>query len=516
MTPARQLFLISLGGSLVLATLLFFVFGSAGKSDAAASTPHLEVGANASPPRWYSRNRVYANLVLGNIWQQWEPSKPEWAETPFSDLDENGWIKATAPDRKMFRALNHPSFTVGKTNITCRYDGKAKVRMPGLASVQSVKSSPGNLSFEWHVTKNWPEVAESIDHVFLIFEEIDALNPVRNLDCRERGMDPAARFAPSYLRSFEGFTTIRYLGLQNTNHNEAVTWATRKKPASAILPDQGGIPIEDIIQLSNETGTNPWVLLPWNSDEAYIRNFATMMRDGLKPGLKVYVEMSNEVWNKGFKAARQAEWEGLAAKLSDDPFEARMKRYAQRSVEALKIWTEVFGAKSNRLVRVVSAQHAAPRTSRIILAEPGVSEYADALATAPYFGHELAEAPADLTLDGAFELLETGLDNTIKQIRTNRDIAQSHGKRYISYEGGQHVVIPNNVDLVKQINRDPRMGDLYRKLLRSWQMETRDLFVHIATITPISKNGGWGLYEYEGQPLAYAPKAQAMQEFLAK
>jgi hypothetical protein len=145
-----------------------------------------------------------------------------------------------------------------------------------------------------------------------------------------------------------------------------------------------------------------------------------------------------------------------------------------------------------------------------------VSDYADALATAPYFGHELTEAPADLTLDGAFELLETGLNNTIKQIQTNRDIAQSHGKRYISYEGGQHVVIPNNVDLVKQINRDPRMGELYKKLLRSWQLETRDLFVHIATVTPISKNGGWGLYEYEGQPLAYAPKAQAMQEFLTK
>jgi hypothetical protein len=345
---------------------------------------------------------------------------------------------------------------------------------------------------------------------------MDALNPVRNLDCRETGMDPAARFAPSYLRSFQGFTTIRYLGLQHTNFNETVTWATRKQPSSAILPDKGGVAIEDIIQLSNETNTNPWVLLPWNSDEAYIRNFAILMRDGLKPGLKVYVEMSNEVWNKGFQVARQAEREGLAAKLSDDPFEARMKRYAQRSVEALKIWTEVFGAKSNRLVRVVAAQHAGPRTSRIILAEPGVSDYADALATAPYFGHEFTAASAGLNLDEAFQLLETGLDNTIKQMQTNRATAQSHGKRYISYEGGQHVVIPNNVDLVRRINRDPRMGDLYRKLLRNWQTETGDVFVHIATISPTSQHGGWGLYEYMGQPLEHAPKAQAMQDFLTK
>ena len=74
----------------------------------------------------------------------------------------------------------------------------------------------------------------------------------------------------------------------------------------------------------------------------------------------------------------------------------------------------------------------------------------------------------------------------------------------------------NNVDLVKQINRDPRMGELYRKLLRNWQKETGDLFVHIATVSPISQHGAWGLYEYSGQPLAHAPKAQAMQEFLTK
>jgi hypothetical protein len=506
----------TLGAALAILASITVILSGESKTDATPAMDRFEIGVNAGPPRWYSRNRVYANLVLGNPWQQWEPQDPRWKEVAKTDLDADGWIKTAPPGRKIFRSLNHPIFAPGKTRVVCVYDGSAQVGISPSASVTSMSNSLGKLSFDWRVKKAWPEGIDELDNIYLVIQNIDPANPIRNIDCREQALDPAARFSPAFIAAHKGFSVVRYLGLQHTNHNEAVTLETRKHVTSTILPDEGGVPIEDIILLSNLTNTSPWICLPWNADEAFIRNFAIMLRDGLNPNLQAYVEMSNEVWNPGFSVARQARREGIAAQLSDKPFEAQLKRYAQRAVEGLKIWTDVFSGKNDRLVRVVSAQHANPHTARIVMSFPGVSEYSDALATAPYFGHELEKMPDSLTAEEAFPLLDTALDVTISQMRQNEAIARQFGKRYIAYEGGQHVVLPRNVPLLRQINRDPRMGALYTKLLINWRDIAGDLFVHIGDVAPTSRFGAWGFFEYQGQPVDEAPKGKAVQAFLKK
>jgi hypothetical protein len=512
----RKMLLAALAAAFAITASTAVLLSGESKTDAPSAADRFEIGVNAGPPRWYSRDRVYANLVLGNSWQKWEPEAPTWQEVGTTDLDPDGWIKTFPPERKIFRSLNHPIFVPGKTQVVCVYDGVAQVEISPSAAVQSVTSTRGKLSFDWYVTKAWPEGIDEQDNIYLVIQNIDPTNPIRNIDCREKSLPPSARFSPAYVAAHKGFSVVRYLGLQHTNHNESVTLETRKRLTSTILPDEGGVPIEDIILLSNLTNTSPWICLPWNADEAFIRKFAVMLRDGLKPNLQVYVEMSNEVWNSGFPVALQARREGVAAKLSDKPFEAQLKRYAQRSVEGLKIWTDVFSGKSDKLVRVVSAQHANPQTAKIIMSTPGVAEYSDALATAPYFGHELAQMPETATVEDAFPLLDTSLNIAISQMRENAATARQFGKRYIAYEGGQHVVLPRDVPLLRQINRDPRMGALYTKLLVNWQSIAGDLFVHIGNVAPTSRFGAWGFFEYQGQPLYQAPKGAAVQAFLKK
>jgi hypothetical protein len=503
-------------GGLLLAGAIWLLAGSASQTSATPITPKAEIGVNAVFPTWYSRARAYANLLIGNDWQIGGPSFKGWREFPEADLDANGWIKTLDPENIGFRSLSHPRFTMGSSHITCTFEGKGQVSVSHLPSITGVSARPGKLSFDWSVASDWPEGTDKLDNVYLKVQEIDPTDPVRNIDCREADITQDARFAPDYVQSFTGFAVIRYLGLQNSNRNAPVTWATRKRTISSLIPGDTGLPIEDIVLLSNLTNTSPWICLPWNSDDEYLRNFAVYVRDNLKPGLKVYVEMGNEVWNPGFLVARQARNEGLKAQLSDDPRQAQLKRYAQRSVEALKIWTAVFESRKDTLVRVAATQHANPSSAEIVLSAPGLAPMIDALATAPYFGHELTKLPESLTAEEAFPLLELSIEKTINLMRSNASIAKKYGKRYIAYEGGQHIVLPKNVPLTRQINRDPRMGALYTKLLKNWQSISPDLFAHHTDVGPTTRFGSWGLREYQGQPSAQSPKASAVQPFLTR
>ncbi len=68
-----------------------------------------------------------------------------------------------------------------------------------------------------------------------------------------------------------------------------------------------GAPIEDLILLANMVGFNPWFCMPYNADETYVRNFAQLVRDTLRPDVQVYVEYSNEVWHTGFISGQYAQ-----------------------------------------------------------------------------------------------------------------------------------------------------------------------------------------------------------------
>jgi hypothetical protein len=130
--------------------------------------------------------------------------------------------------------------------------------------------------------------------------------------------------------------------------------------------------------------------MPHKADNNYIQQFATLVKSQLNPGLKVYIEHSNETWNNGFEQANYCQQQGLAAGLSGDPYLAQVRWHSKRSVEIFDIWKTVFGAESNaRLVRVLAAQHDNPWVGRQIMDYNNAFQKADALAVAPYFGSNL-------------------------------------------------------------------------------------------------------------------------------
>ena len=95
----------------------------------------------------------------------------------------------------------------------------------------------------------------------------------------------------------------------------------------------------------------------------------------------------------------------------------------------------------------------------------------------------------------------------------NRAIAAEFGKRFIAYEGGQHLVT-RDVEFARRVQRDPLMGATYRAYLERWRREMGDDLVLYASTAPIGEYGAWGLREYAGQPTNNAPKLEAVRAFL--
>ncbi len=56
-----------------------------------------------------------------------------------------------------------------------------------------------------------------------------------------------------------------------------------------------------------QVGFDPWFSMPYNANETYVRYFAQLVRDTLRPDVTVYVEYSNEVWHTGFLSGQYAQ-----------------------------------------------------------------------------------------------------------------------------------------------------------------------------------------------------------------
>lgn len=103
---------------------------------------------------------------------------------------------------------------------------------------------------------------------------------------------------------------------------------------------------EYMIQLCNIMGLSPWFSIHHQASDAYVREMAAMVKANLRPDLKVFLEHSNEVWNGMFPQGQYAQERGIALGLSSDPYVARYRYHARRSVEIFSIWKSVWGANS--------------------------------------------------------------------------------------------------------------------------------------------------------------------------
>lgn len=506
-------------GAFILAVVMAAAafFSVAGKADSAdeaisASAPappplsdaRTELGINLFGLANFNRHQVYLNLLAQS---EWFSSRGQgWTPLPKEQLDRNGWVRELQPGQTAPRPLTIPPAPFRAAQVRCEYSGRGEITAGGVARVQSRGEG-------WLMLDLSPTGAEN-EGGWIELVKTDTADPVRDIDCRDVAFPRDERFHSAFLKFVEGFKVVRFLDWQRTNDNAEVSWPGRARPDNSSQVTPAGASIEDMIDVANRTRTDPWFLMPYKADEHYIREFARLVYNKLDPERTVYVELGNEVWNDMFDAAQQAQREGMTMKLGDgDPKRAQMVRYAQKVRIAMKIWTEVYADRPQRLVRVAASQHAYPDLANIILGDADTVRWIDALATAPYVWFDLKGFGSG-DLDRIFAAMPKAIEHTMKFAEENRAIAAKHGKRFVAYEGGQHLVTAD-LALARLIQRDPRMGGVYENYLAEWDRRIRSTLTLYASGAPIAEYGSWGLTEYAGQPLDETPKLRAVKQFQA-
>lgn len=456
--------------------------------------PTTRIGINVSGSSYYGSERIYANLVQGS---------GKWSGTNIV------WNRAGYPvsDSRIYLAIPQALWSRQPVKVTCTWKGAGSINIDG--NRQGEKYGNHTVSVTWKLSANGGPGS-----MFLNFSKGNAADPLRDLDCREAGVVSNGVFDQRFVDDMKPYKVLRFLDWSYTNGDtKGVAWATRTQPNLIGRTGSDGVAVEHQVDLANLTGADIWFTIPWNADETYVRNFATLVRDRLGKNQRAYFELSNEVWNFSFPAATQALNEGLAAKLSTDKYSNNLLRYAEKSIATHKILTEVFAGQSNRLVRVLGLQSGNAWALGVMFGFRDTKTWIDAVASAPYFGHGLltnAKTKGVTDLPTLFAELEKGRISSIAQFAKLKAKADTYGKRSIIYESGQHVIAPDALPIVAQLERDPEMGRIYDRYLAGLKTAGADVIMIYSHTGGISRYGSWGIREYAGQPIGETPKRRAV------
>lgn len=440
----------------------------------------------------------------------------DWGQGPELELDEFGWVKRLEPDcwaETPLCTISGGHYPSG--SYTVLYDGSGRLEFWNAATVAT--RSPGRITLD---------VDASRGNFWLRIMETDPANPVRNIRVLMPGFADRTSeqpFHPRFLEYWQGVAAVRFMDWMHTNGSTITHWSERPTLKHATC-SKHGVPVEHMIALANTLRADPWFCMPHLADDAYVRKFAQMVREQLRPELKVWIEYSNEVWNGQFAQHRHAAQRGQELGLAEKPWEAAWHYTAVRSCQLFAIWESVFEG-AERLVRVLPSQAAVTHVSEQILNFQDASGRADVLAIAPYISCNVPRSGKELTtsvvekwtVDQALDYMEqTALPQAVQRIRAQKGIADQHGLRLVAYEAGQHMVGvgggENNETVTRLFhaaNAHPRMGDIYRQYYEAWSDAGGDLLCHFSSISQWSKWGSWGLMQYADQDPADSPKFQA-------
>ena len=376
-------------------------------------------------------------------------------------------------------------------------------------------------------------VAPTYEGILVKVRASDPADPIRDIRVMMPGFanDTEQTFHPDFLEAIEPFGALRTMQWQNTNFSTLSEWSDRPTPELFSQAAEFGMSAEFMVELSNTTGKPLWVCMPYLASDDFVAQFARFAAQNLDPELPIFVEYSNEVWNQGFPAHFHATQAGLAAGLGPSGFDACLKWTSERAVRIFDLWNAEFEAvrgpgASEDVVRVMAAQHANPYTSETMLDHELAYLKVDALALAPYFGHQFG-TPEQLnaTLSKSVAQILAECTDEITQelgprMAENVAVAEDRGLPLIAYEGGQHLVTVGPVQFHQALsekltaaNRDPGMYDVYRTFLDAWNDAGAGFMTPYSFTFTYGVYGSWGHLEYLGQPMSETHKLRALLDY---
>ena len=366
-------------------------------------------------------------------------------------------------------------------------------------------------------------------------------------------------FNPAYLATMTGYRTLRMMDMGNTNNSTIVNWSDRTLPSMRSQTTANGAAIEYMIKFCNEAGKNLWFNVPSQASQTYVRNAAKVIHygsradgtpctsatdplrvwPGLNPGLKVYIEYSNETWNTAFHQYGYLLTSATTLRAQGLPFDPNDNTAVQQytAYQSANIWDwfyQEYGASAKAtLIRelgsMMSPGVCTQRLSAWLI--PNlimVNQYPDALAVAPYIGGSVGNnlvSSGSLAGITSAQIIQLVRDDMVNNVTPNlasiKTIADQYGVWLNCYEGGQHLVgtyanvgNPTLTAALTAANRDPGMQPLYADYLTMLKTAGVLEFTNFDDIGQFGNFGSWAVMEYLGQPVSTAYKYLPLQAWM--
>lgn len=344
-------------------------------------------------------------------------------------------------------------------------------------------------------------------------------------------------FHPKLLNQLTRYRSLRYVNFQETNNSPTVSWNERPKVKDQTFTSKSGIPPEYCIALSNAVNADPWFTMPHKANDDYNRQFARLVSQQLKSGLKVYLEYSNETWNSVYSQNAWIIDQGARRGLPGDRYKRGTRYHSERTVEIGQVWRSAMGSRSTDLKLVMGSQAFNSYISDETLSWGNASSVVDYVAIAPYFGRYFgdpnnAAMVQNMSLDSAFKEINSGgvlnnapaggsLAHAREFMMQTGEVARKHNVTMIAYEGGQHISgyggTQDNqriTDLFVRLNADPRMEAAYTRYLQDWKDAGGQMFVNYLHLGAWTKWGSWGVLQNQNENPDSSPKYRALVKFV--
>lgn len=334
--------------------------------------------------------------------------------------------------------------------------------------------------------------------------------------------DGSVLFTKEFIAAMQKFSVIRTMDFISANNNVTQTWAERTPTAWLGNTGEKGQSWELMVLLANATNRDLWINVPVKADDIYIQKLANLLKYGsdglepysssqskpkyppLKPGLRVYVEYGNEVWNSGpgFWDFRWALGLANANRLNtnhpiaydgpvNDQYIALRRWIAYRSAFISQTFRKVFGdAAMMKTVRPILASQVGNGNLYLSLGLVWAEGYYGDVTKLWYGGggaayYDSSVQPADTsaaTMQAYFDNLPT--TNFAKSVAADAVWTKGYGLKTVAYEGGAGPggsalgSVSGTEQLAYTYNADPRMKD--RMLVASdiWLANGGDLLVY--------------------------------------
>lgn len=319
----------------------------------------------------------------------------------------------------------------GKIVVTWQGDADIRLNAGAFVSAESSGPATGRLVNGRRVYLQ----TQASERSWLTVEAINPANPPTDLKAwlpdptNPQGLSlEGSLFHPTFLEKLAevNWTFLRAMDWVVTNASPQQDWSDRRLPTHVFQagllnprsPGGGsegeretGVAFEHIVALCNAANKNLWINVPHLASDDFITRLAQLIRFGsdgvnpypaeqadpvyppLAPGLRVFVEYSNEIWSSGFSfpQGNWAEAEAALVGLSRARFNAR------RFCRTWQLFETIFG-NDLRLVKVAAVFTGNSTYTEDFLGEiaafgPTLSpaQEPDVIAPTTYFGNGIQD-----------------------------------------------------------------------------------------------------------------------------